>query len=273
MLDKVKNFVIVTVAQGYDSSATTISLQAGDVAKLPDYGGYNLVWWNATDYTNPADDPYVEIVRCEDVNSGGDSSTITRAQEGTVAQNHNLAGKTYKMILALTKKMIDDIDDNLLLAQIYKTFSPQSAKLPSTGYAQIDGGENNWRLLFDDTTSESAYWQDVITSKYSGETLYVDIYYTMTSATSGSVVWNVSIMAITPGDFADINTDSYDTANSVTDAVPSTAGYLAKATITLSNIDSLFGGDYFKIKVSRDAVNANDTAAGDAELIKLVLRT
>jgi hypothetical protein len=109
-LDPVRNFAKVTVSQGYDSNATQITLVTGDGAKLPDpatEGAFNLVWYNDTDYKDPADDPYVEIVRV--TAKSGDTLTIQRGQEGTSAQNHNLSGKTYKMVLSLTKKTIDDL--------------------------------------------------------------------------------------------------------------------------------------------------------------------
>jgi parallel beta-helix repeat protein len=112
MLDPVRNFAKVTVSQGYDSTATQITLVTGDGAKLPDpatEGAFNLVWYNDTDYKDPADDPYVEIVRV--TTKSGDTLTIQRGQEGTSAQNHNLSGKTYKMVLGLTKKTMDDIQN------------------------------------------------------------------------------------------------------------------------------------------------------------------
>lgn len=110
IIDPVKNFAKVVVSGGYDNTATSINLVSGDGAKLPDPatdGAFNLVWWNSTDYPDPADDPYKEIVRCTAKST--DTLTIIRAQEGTSAQNHNLSGKTYKMVLALTKKVMDDI--------------------------------------------------------------------------------------------------------------------------------------------------------------------
>jgi hypothetical protein len=113
-LDPVRNFAKVTVSQGYNSNATQITLVTGDGAKLPDpttEGAFNLVWYNDTDYKDPADDPYVEIVRV--TAKSGDTLTIQRGQEGTSAQNHNLSGKTYKMVLAMTKKMKDDIESKL----------------------------------------------------------------------------------------------------------------------------------------------------------------
>lgn len=109
MVDPVKNFGKVTVSSGYSSTDLVIVLNSGDGAKLPTSidGAFNLTWWNATDYLDPSDDPYKEIVR---INSRiVDTLTITRAQEGTFASDKNIPGKTYKMILAVTAKIIPDL--------------------------------------------------------------------------------------------------------------------------------------------------------------------
>ena len=116
MLDPVVNFGKVTVSTGYDDSATSIALNGGDGSKLPDPstdGNFNLVWWNSTDYGDPADDPNVEIVRVTAVST--DTLTVTRGQEGTSATTKNTGSKTYKMVLSVTKKMIDDLDNRYTL--------------------------------------------------------------------------------------------------------------------------------------------------------------
>ncbi|MFH0989892.1 MAG: hypothetical protein V1799_07745 [bacterium] len=115
LLDPVKNFAKVTVSTGYDAAATSIVLSSGHGASLPapaTEGAFNLVWWNSSDYADPSDDPNKEIVRCTARST--DTLTITRAQEGTSASTKNTSAKTYRMILAPTKKMIDDIDAYLL---------------------------------------------------------------------------------------------------------------------------------------------------------------
>lgn len=66
---------------------------------------FNAVWWNATDYADPSDDPNVEIVRVTAIST--DTLTVTRAQESTSASTKNTAGKTYKMIAGLTAKAIN----------------------------------------------------------------------------------------------------------------------------------------------------------------------
>ncbi len=109
-LDPVKNFAKVEVSIGYDASATSIVLISGDGAKLPNPsadGDFNLVWWDDTTYKDPADDPNVEIVRCTARST--DTLTVTRNQEGSGASTKNTGGSTYRMIVAMTKKMKDDI--------------------------------------------------------------------------------------------------------------------------------------------------------------------
>jgi len=113
-LDARKNFAQVEVSTGYGDTDTSIVLASGEGSKLPDPstdGAFNLVWWNATSYADPTNDPYREIVRCTARST--DTLTVTRGQEGTTAQNHNITGKTYVMALTLTAKMIDDIETAL----------------------------------------------------------------------------------------------------------------------------------------------------------------
>lgn len=110
-LDPTANFAKVEVSTGYDASATSIVLTTGEGAKLPGTQNYNLVWWNATDYPDPADDPNKEIVRVTARTT--DTLTVTRNQESSGASTKNTGSKTYNMVLSITKKMIDDIETDI----------------------------------------------------------------------------------------------------------------------------------------------------------------
>ena len=105
-LDATANFINVQPSTGYNSSATSIVLVTSQGATLLS-APFNLIWYDATDYPNPANDPNVEIVRVTNIT--GDTITISRAQEGTSATAKNIAGKTYNMVLGITAKMISDI--------------------------------------------------------------------------------------------------------------------------------------------------------------------
>lgn len=108
MPDPVKNFARCLVDGLYSSGALEVTLQTGEGAKLPQpstEGAFDLVWWNNTDYPNPSDDPYKEIVRVQARTS--DVITIERAQQGTTATAKNIADKDYIMGLMPTKRTED----------------------------------------------------------------------------------------------------------------------------------------------------------------------
>lgn len=121
------------------------------------------------------------------------------------------------------------------------------------------------KLLFDDSTDEIIRWQFRMPSDYASAPVLRG-QFSMASATSGSVVWSARLMAVTPGDSQDMDSDSYDSANTDTEAVPATAGYLDEFSITISNADGVAAGDYVCLELSRDADNGSDDASGDAEL-------
>lgn len=116
-MDPAMNFAKSSVSQGYLLSATTIALDSNDanLAQWSDpasVGAYNAVWWDATNYADPADDPNREIVRVTAKNSN--NLTITRAQESTTATDKNSTGSTYKLAVAPTAKLVSDITSAMI---------------------------------------------------------------------------------------------------------------------------------------------------------------
>lgn len=160
-LDPVRNFAITEVSTAYDDTATSVVLATGDGDKLPlpsSDGAFNLTWWNSTDYANPAEDPNVEIVRVTARST--DTLTVTRAQEGTAASTKNTGSKAYKLVLSITKKMIDDIEANQTAnnAKISYTDSAKVAHITVTQAVNLDTMEsdsvtNNAKISFDATSS------------------------------------------------------------------------------------------------------------------------
>ena len=113
-LDPVKNFAVTTVDGAYSAADTDVNVTAGTGALFPIQstdGSFNVVWWNFTDYPDASDDPNKEIVRV--VATAGDAFKFTRAQENTAATAKNISGKVYKIMLAMTKKTVDDIQSSL----------------------------------------------------------------------------------------------------------------------------------------------------------------
>lgn len=108
-MDVFKNFAKGTVDGLYDDEATGVDLVAGDGARFP-AAPFNAVWWNATDYPDPSDDPNREVIRVTAINT--DALSVTRGLEGTGAGGagsvHNIEGKTHKLIAGLTAKSLND---------------------------------------------------------------------------------------------------------------------------------------------------------------------
>lgn len=145
----------------------------------------------------------------------------------------------------------------------------------TSAYAGFYEAAARLHLAFDASTNESA--QSVhfaMPAAYTGSgTLKADIFFIMASATSGNVVWNVSVNAVSSGDSEDLTAVSgYDTANTSTVAVPGTAGYLTRTTIDLTNKDGVVAGDYVRLLLTRNASSGSDTASGDAYVGLVVLR-
>lgn len=152
-------------------------------------------------------------------------------------------------------------------------YLPETAHFPSANFPQLSQINQRPVLAFDSATDESAYWTDIAPQGLTG-TLTLIVSYVMASATSGNVVLQAAIEAITDGDLVDLDaTTSFDTANSsAATAVPGTAGYLDQVAITLTNTDSLAAADYFRLSLNRDADNGSDTATGDLYVLAIELR-
>ena len=129
-------------------------------------------------------------------------------------------------------------------------------------------------LAYDASSDESAFWVFRALNYGSGSiTLTLDWY--ADTATSGTVVWEAQLAAITPGDDSqDVETKTLDTLNFVQDTHLGTTGQrLHQAVITLANVNSLAAGDLCWLRVARDAnaTNATDSASGDAHLVSVTV--
>ena len=147
-------------------------------------------------------------------------------------------------------------------------FLPFDNEPPSSNPATLDLRNNHPVLDFDASTDESAIFSAVLPRFYAGGGLTVYLHYSMATATSGDVDWDVSFERI--GDQQqDIDSDSFAAANSVDGTtVPGTSGLVDIASVPFSDgadMDSVAVGEGFRMKIARDA--SNDSASGDAELL------
>ncbi len=162
------------------------------------------------------------------------------------------------------------------MARTIAFFNPQGAEcktttFPAPGRTSDASGARPY-LAFDASADEAAYWTMAVPQGFTG-TMTLVISYIMASATSGNVVWGAAVEAVTSGDTVDLDTtESLDTENTATSAVPGTAGYLKQESITLTNQDSAAVADYMRIRIRRVGSNGSDTATGDAQFLGAELR-
>jgi hypothetical protein len=103
---------------------------------------------------------------------------------------------------------------------------------------------------------------------YSGGGLTFTVFYSMSSATSNQVRWEMAIRRIAD-DAEDIDSSHSYAFNGVSDTVPSASGEISMPTIAFtdgSDMDSWSEGELAIVRIYRDHDHADDTATGDAEL-------
>lgn len=152
-------------------------------------------------------------------------------------------------------------------------FTPLGAEFPASNYATFDSRNNHAVLDFDDTTGETAYFTGIMPQNYAGGGVTVILHWAATSATSGTVGWLAAFERMGDGG-TDIDADSFASDQTVTaETVDGTSGIMDASSVNVSNganMDSVVAGDAFRLRITRDV--ANDTAAGDAELIGVEIR-
>lgn len=157
-------------------------------------------------------------------------------------------------------------------------FTPESAQLPSSNFPSFKKDSQGRSVLaFDASTSEEAYWVGIAPQNFVGVggncVVVVNFYTPSTTTTTHNVVFVANVEA--PSSSEDLDAGSFFAQGiSTTTTVPSVAGAYKQAIIELpsGNIDGLAAGNYFRLRIARDAANALDTAAGDAHVLAVEFR-
>lgn len=153
-------------------------------------------------------------------------------------------------------------------------FTPLSNEPPAASFATLDTRNSVPVLDFDADADESAVFGGVLPNNYAGGGLTVTLVWMATSATTGDVVWNADIERHQDDAF-DIDADGFAGANAATGTTASATGEQQYTDITFTDgadMDSLAAGESFRIKITRDANNASDNMAGDAELLRVIIK-
>lgn len=153
-------------------------------------------------------------------------------------------------------------------------FTPRNNDPTASNYATLNTRNGHLVLEFDTTTQETAIFAGVMPQNYSNATgITVYVAWMAATATSGTGGWDVSLERdADAGD--DMDADSFATAQTIGAAtVPGTSGVIKITNVAIAkgaNMDSVVAGDPFRLRIRRDV--ANDTAAGDLQLLSVEIR-
>lgn len=145
---------------------------------------------------------------------------------------------------------------------------PQDNEPPSANFAELDSRNSHPVLNFDSATDESAIFTCILPRNYAGGGITIYLHVSFASATSGVARYDVAFERVGDGS-QDMDSDGFASAQSVDITAPGTSGHVEIASVAFTDgaqIDSIAVGELFRIKITRDANHANDTASGDAQL-------
>jgi hypothetical protein len=143
--------------------------------------------------------------------------------------------------------------------------SPQLRRVNGTNFSRVVAA-------FDAALKETLFFV-LAAVRWGSGSLTLKVRWSAASATSGNVVWEAKLAAITPdADSGSIQSKAFAAAQTVTDShLGTNADRLHEATITVSNLDSLANNDMIVLSFARDAASGSDTMSGDAWLDHLIL--
>ena len=159
------------------------------------------------------------------------------------------------------------------MATVVQPLAPEEAQFLASAFpAYVKANGTNFPvsgLAYDAASDEAAFWKFRAFNYGSGNvTLALDWY--ADTGSSGNVVWEAQLAVITPDtDSQDVETKALATLNFVQDTHLGTTGQrLHRASLTISNLDSLAADDWVVLRIARDAngTSATDDMTGDAIL-------
>lgn len=152
-------------------------------------------------------------------------------------------------------------------------FTPLCNEPPSANFATFDTRNLHPTLDFDASTEEKGVFTAVMPRNYGGGGVTNTIHWVAGTATGGSVVWQTAFERI--GTVLDIDADDFATGNNGTTVVVGTTGLPMTTAIAHTNgaaMDSVAVGELFRLAVTREVADAQDSMGGDAEVLGIEIK-
>jgi hypothetical protein len=197
-------------------------------------------------------------------------ATVLPLAGGTMTGAVTLAADPANPLEAATKQYVDSRPTGAAASKTYAVCLPGEYNSPAANYATWTTRNTTQVLAFNDTTLYTALWQKLMPEGANlASGLLINIAFVPATAATGAVVWGVAVERTSA---SSIDTDSFDTAASGTVTVTSST-VPTSVSIPLTTIGGTAPGDVYRLRVYRDAGNAADTMAGDAQLIAVEIRS
>lgn len=145
---------------------------------------------------------------------------------------------------------------------------------PAASFATFDTRNRHVVVDFDAASNESAVFPAVLPRSYQGGGITATLVWAASTATSGVCRWLAAFERL-QDETTDIDSDSFGASQPINANAPAISGTPQYSEIAFTDgaqIDGILAGEAFRLKITRDATNAADTMAGDAELLRVELR-
>lgn len=143
-------------------------------------------------------------------------------------------------------------------------FVPADAEFPSSAPAIFFLRGTHVVISFDQASDTSVIFEGILPRHYAGNGITVILHW-CARITTGNVAWKVAFEKV---DGQDIDSDSFASDQNIgAVSSPGVNGQVTTSSVNVSNganIDSITGGDKFRLRVTRDT--ATDTAGDHAQL-------
>jgi hypothetical protein len=158
----------------------------------------------------------------------------------------------------------------------YAAFTPLDNVPQTSGFATLDTRTSGVPVLdFDPTAVEAATFTGLLPeAAVTTNGLKIRLAWTADTVTNtDAVVWGIQFQRIDTT--TDLDTDAFSNTFTATAAASGTAGVPVITELTLTGtalLDSIVAGDFYRVRISRDATHASDALTADACLVACEIR-
>ncbi len=160
--------------------------------------------------------------------------------------------------------------------QTVGSFLPTDNEPPSSNYATFDVRNGHPVLVFPDAVVYAAIFTGVMPRRYVGGGVTVLIKWMNSTTSTNKVCFSATLERVDVGT-TDLDADSFGTQVIDTTGVAAnaTSGIQSQTSIAMTtgaNMDSVVAGDVYRLKITRETGQANDTQAGDAQIVSIEIK-